>query len=352
MGDVSASVKTRVLSRDDTVSIVTRVGIDRFMDELIERISDCARDFDPAQYRIPERSGFHYDLPSPGLLEWMPVMGSEQQATIKIVGYHPDNPRRHGLPTIIGMLGAFDLNTGCLVGIADGTLLTALRTAATSAAISRVLAVPSANVLGLIGCGAQAVAHCHALLRVFPLQRVLIHDVDRAAEESFARRIARFAGQRLTVEPTSIADMLQRSDVLCTATSIAPGAGPLFEDSEINPALHINAVGSDFPGTIELPVALLRRAAVFPDHREQCVKEGECQQLQPHEIGPSLFEVLQRSAFFSSYASQLTVFDSTGWALEDQIAMDMLLEYAERLQIGKHLSLHHLPNDPLNPYDF
>ena len=118
------------------------------------------------------------------------------------------------------------------------------------------------------------------------------------AERSFKNR-CRSLHLDIEIIPSSTQDILIQSDIVCTATSIEAGAGPLFGDFETNPALHINAIGSDFPGKIELPLNFLKKSFICPDFIEQAVIEGECQQLSIDEIGPDIVTLLQNSEKYS-----------------------------------------------------
>ncbi len=346
-------MKTRIVAREHIAAIVAAVGLDRLMDEAIDRISDAIREFDGSRTRVRTRDGFHYTEPDVGLLEWMPVMHTAETTTIKVVGYHPSNPRSRNLPTILSTISSYDTETGHLAGLADGTFLTALRTGAASAIASRVLARPDSTVLGLIGCGAQAITQMHALLRTFRIEQVLIADATPEHAASFPERAASVLPEGVKIEEATVEAILAGSDILCTSTAIPRGGGPLFDDQETRPWLHINAVGADFPGKTELPRELLLRALVCPDHLEQAMREGECQQLAPAEIGPSLSEIIADPARYAPIGRErLTVFDSTGWALEDRVALQLLLEHADRLDIGVHIELEDISDDPLHPYDF
>jgi ornithine cyclodeaminase/alanine dehydrogenase-like protein (mu-crystallin family) len=277
-------------------------------------------------------------------------MQTGESTTIKVVGYHPDNPRARHLPTILATISVYDTATGHLRCLTDGTFLTAMRTGAASAVASRVLARPSSRVLGLVGCGAQAVTQVHALLRSFPIDRVLIHDVDPAALASFPARIERFLPPGVEVSAMPLEMLMQTSDIVTSATSIGIGEGPLFDDLPTKPWLHVNAVGSDFAGKYGLPVEFLRRALVSPDVLEQAVVEGECQALAAEEIGPSLAHVAAHPESYRSWQDDLTVFDSTGWALEDQVAAQILMKHASRLGVGTAVPIEDIGSDPRDPY--
>lgn len=336
--------ETAIITSDDVAAILGSVGRDRLMDEMIAgletALATCEEDA-----AIPTRDGFVVGGARAGLLEWMPVL-RDGAAMVKMVSYSPDNPQV-GLPTITATISKFDAATGHLIAIADGVVATALRTGAASAVASRVLALPDSATVGLVGCGAQAVTQLHALSRAFPLRRALVHDVAPDAAASFADRVA-FLGLDVRVAP--LAQVEAEADILVTATSVAEGGGPVIDGSGLRPHVHVNAVGSDLTGKIELPRALLLRSLVCPDHRPQAVREGECQQLEPDQIGPSLPEVVRRAAELAAWRGRTTVFDSTGFALEDQVAMDILLGHARELGLGASLPLEYLPGDPKNPY--
>jgi ornithine cyclodeaminase/alanine dehydrogenase-like protein (mu-crystallin family) len=343
-------VKTLILSSADIRRAIITVGLDALMDEMIGRLSAALASFRPTDAAIPARQGFTYTQPAAGLLEWMPCMyNGGTQATIKVVGYHPTNLRLRKLPTILSTVSTYDTASGHLICMMDATFITALRTGAASAVATRHMASPRATTLGLFGAGAQAVTQFHAISRVVDLERVLIHDADPDVEESFLTRTCAFAGN-IRIEPAAPKVVIESSDVVCTVTSVDVGAGPVFHGIEPQPWAHFNAVGSDFPGKTELPAELLHRCFVSPDFREQAVKEGECQQLPPEEIGPDLFELVQQTDRYRFVQDHLSVFDSTGWALEDQVAMDLFMELAADLDLGTHVSVETIPSDPLNPY--
>ena len=132
------------------------------------------------------------------------------------------------------------------------------------------MAKSESSVLGLVGCGAQAVTQLHAISRVAHIDQVLYFDTDPEALLSFPKR-CEMLGLSAHFSNVSVAEIVKSSDILSTATSIAIKEGPLFDHLDYNPHLHINAVGSDFPGKVELPIDLLENAFVCPDFKEQAV---------------------------------------------------------------------------------
>ncbi|NNF03812.1 MAG: ornithine cyclodeaminase family protein [Rhodothermales bacterium] len=342
--------ETLIISTSDVDRIVREAGPDAVMDELIAHVGEAFATYNPSETRAPVRGGFSYDRPVTGLVEWMPCMRVGQEVVVKMVGYHPENPERFGLPTIVSTISTYDTSTGHLSCLMDATLLTAMRTGAASAVASSLMCRPDATELGLIGAGAQAITQVHALCRVLPIRRIRVYDIDDSALKTFAKRLDGLAAD-IEIEITDRDDVVRNSDVLCTATSVGVGKGPVIGHVEPRSWAHINAVGSDFPGKTELPVSILRRSLVVPDFEEQAVKEGECQQLKADEIGPSLAHFAGHPALAREHRDSLTVFDSTGWALEDAAAMEVFLAHALRMGLGRSVRLEATPDDPRDPYE-
>jgi L-lysine cyclodeaminase len=344
---------TRLIASSDMEMILSRVGLDSLMDQLIDRLREGFSTTNLAQAQIPARSGLHYHSPDLGLIEWMPANLKQGKASLKIVGYHPTNPSKRGLPTILSTLSVYDTRSGHLMGLLDGTLPTALRTGAMSAIATELLGPQRDGlVLGIVGCGAQAVTQCHALSRLLPIARIVAHDRNPKAAESLGRRTPFLSLPIEPVDDSRLTELLESCDLLCTCTSDDPGRGPLFPDFANRPGLHINAVGCDFPEKFELPVELLRRAYVCPDFREQALVEGECQQLQPGEIGDDIAGLLRNPAAARLQSDRLTVFDSTGHAFADYVSALLFLNHADDMQLGTDIGLECIPADPLDPYSF
>ena len=346
--------KTLVLSSFDIQEILRHFGVDWTMMTLVEHLRIAINNYNPQKLSIPVRSGFHYAKPEPGLIEWMPLYNQDDKGgkvLIKVVGYHPSNPGKFNLPTIVSTISEYDTNSGHLCALIDGVLATAIRTGAASAVASKLMAKPSSSILGLIGCGTQAVTQLHAISLYFKIERVLIYDIDPNASSSFEKRCSAL-NLDIDFVSTNIEEIVKNSDILCTATSIDIGAGPLFSNIETKPNLHINAVGSDFPGKVEIPLELLQKCFVCPDFIEQAIVEGECQQLDQKDIGAGLVEVVQNSDKYAYLQNERSVFDSTGWALEDKVVMDLFLDCASELGLGQELEIEHGPSDTKNPYDF
>jgi len=343
-------MKTRVLAAADLTHLLETVGRDELMDLMIERLRARFLDHSADAVEVRARDGFRYDKPDLGLIEWMPTHETGGPVVVKMVGYHPANPVQRALPSVIATSSMWDTVTGHLVAISDATLLTAIRTGAASGLATELLARSGPVVVGLVGLGAQAVTQLHAISRVREVDRVIGFDSDPEVAATFHERVG-FLGIDIDVAGSDrAATILGDVDVLCTCTSVDIGAGPVVGDGETRPWLHVNAVGADFPGKVELPATFSNRAFVVPDNLEQCVLEGECQQVSSDQIGPSLSEVMQRRDEFIGRSGELTVFDSTGWAVEDDVALRLAVELAHTHGIGSDIALERIPRNPYDPY--
>lgn len=338
--------ETLVLADEHIAGLVQRYGLDEIMDRVIHALRETFQRAAGERGITPAREGFTRNSGT-GVLEWMAHQRPGESITVKTVSYSPLNPVEYGMPTIGGVLSRFDDATGRLTALCDGVFPTAVRTGAASAVASDVLAPRDSRVLGLIGAGAQAVTQAHALSRLFPLTDILVYDIDDARMKSFADRVG-FLGQ--DVRTAERAELESSSDIICTATSVAVGAGPVLTGDDLRPGVHINAIGADLPGKVELPVRLLEQALVVPDHLDQARNEGECQQLRAEAIGPTLHDLFAQPEPAGGYRERTTVFDSTGTAIEDHVALDVLIELATEAGIGHRMQLEHVLDDVVNPY--
>lgn len=335
-----------VLNQQALAQLINEVGVDTLMDDTIARLEVALLRYDEALVDLRVRDGFHYDHPTVGLVEWMPILRKDHDVVIKLVGYHPTNPQRR-LATVQASILRLETATGRLNAMVEGSFATALRTGAASAIATRLCADPASRIVGLVGCGAQSVTQLHALSRVMQIDEVLYWDIDRAALATFEQRVE-FMGLRCRA--AALPDLEAASDVLCTATSVGVGMGPVILGRHLRPHVHINAVGADLPGKTELPLALLKRALVMVDFPAQARLEGECQQLDPAEMGPALHQVVKDPTLVAAHRAATTVFDSTGFALQDEAVAAVLIDHARARGIGLRLDLNASELDPRDPY--
>ncbi|MEW6034190.1 MAG: ornithine cyclodeaminase family protein [Chloroflexota bacterium] len=255
-------------------------------------------------------------------------------AGIKWVNVHPGNPRL-GLPTVIGVFIYSDPDTAYPLAIMDATEFTAYRTAAASACASRHLARPDSRTLGLIGAGRQAHMHLLSHAATFPLEAIRVYDIRPEAVAAF---IARFPQFKVT---GASAEEAAASDIVCTLT---PATAPVLRASWARPGTHINAVGADAPGKQELDPEILKTARVVVDDMAQSCHAGEVNVplrqglFRKEQIWATLGEVISGARPGREHARMVTVFDSTGLAIEDLATAKML--YQKARERGGYLSVN------------
>ncbi|MCS6797963.1 MAG: ornithine cyclodeaminase family protein [Myxococcota bacterium] len=251
---------------------------------------------------------------------------------VKWVNSHPENPTRHGLPSVMALFILSDPATGAPLALLEATLLTALRTGAAAAVASRHLAAGPPRTLGILGCGAQSVYVVEAHRALWPEVQLRCADIDRDAAERLADR---FDGQAVSIEE------IGRVDVLCTLT---PSRRPLVRRAWLSEPIHINAMGADAPGKQELDPQILIDARIFLDDLEQASASGEVNvplatgMLPRDRIAGTLGEVIAGRRQGRAEAA-ITVFDSTGLAIQDTAVARAVYEAARERGIGRVVEL-------------
>jgi alanine dehydrogenase len=254
--------------------------------------------------------------------------GGRAYLAAKLNANFPANPGR-GLPTIQGVIALVDADDGRLLVLMDSTEITALRTAAATAVAALRLARPDAAVAGIVGCGRQGRVQLEALAAVRPLRRAVAFDVVVERARAFAREMTDRLGFPVEVAP-SAADAA-RADVCVTCTT---ARRPVIAAGDVRPGTFVAAVGADSPEKQELDPRLLARASVFVDHLEQCAVFGELRHalaagvIDLSHVRAQLHELVAGVHPGRTAADEITVFDSTGTALQDVAAAVRVYEKA------------------------
>jgi alanine dehydrogenase len=251
-------------------------------------------------------------------------------AVAKINANFPDNRARHSLPTIQGVLVLFDASCGTPLAVMDSGMVTALRTAATTAVAARHLAVRNAASATFIGCGVQARAHIDALYQIRTIERVIAFDIDRSAAERFADE-ARQDFDLTAYVATDIGDAARASEIVITCT---PSRRALLDVGDVAAGTFIAAVGADNEHKQEISANLLRASVVVVDDLEQCSRIGDLHHalaagfMRAEDVRASLDEVVAARVVGRANDQEIIIFDSTGVAIEDVAAAALVYERA------------------------
>lgn len=324
------------VSVDHMMGLVHHLGLPQMLVELAGYIeADFLRwpHFD----KTP-RVASHSDV---GVIELMPTSDGALYG-FKYVNGHPANTRA-GLQTVtaFGMLARVD--NGYPVLLSEMTLLTAIRTAATSAVAAKYLAPAEATTMAMIGNGAQSEFQCIAMQAICGISHVRLYDTDPAAT---AKAVRNLAGSGLTVTPcTSAQEAILGAQIITTCTADKQYA-TILTDNMVGSGVHLNAIGGDCPGKTELHPDILHRAAIFVEYPEQTRIEGEIQQLAADHPVTELWQVIAGQAKGRHDARQITLFDSVGFAIEDFSALRYIRDRIEGTGFFQPLDLLADPDDP------
>ncbi|MFP1644449.1 ornithine cyclodeaminase [Pontitalea aquivivens] len=316
--------------------LVHRIGLETMLSELTDEIeADFRRwpDFD----KTP-RVASHSDV---GVIELMPTSDGHTYG-FKYVNGHPKNTRE-GLQTVTAFGVLADVDTGYPLLVSEMTLLTALRTAASSALAARYLAPRGARVMAMIGNGAQSEFQALALHAVNGIKEVRLWDIDPAAT---AKCRTNLAGTGLRVVPCgSPEEAIEGAQIITTCTADKQLA-TILTDNMVGAGVHINAIGGDCPGKTELAPGILHRADIFVEYPPQTRIEGEIQQLPPDHPVTELWQVITGAAPGRVTDAQVTLFDGVGFAVEDFSALRYVLRRLQGTQLFEELDMIADPDDP------
>ena len=288
-----------------------------------------------------------------GVIELMPTSDGETYA-FKCVNGHPINATR-GLQTVTAFGALADVDTGYPLMISEMTVLTALRTAATSAMVAKLLAPPGAHTMAMIGSGAQSEFQALAFRANLGINTLRVFDVDPDAMAKFERN-AIALGFDVTL-CADAAEAVMGAQVVTTCTADKRNATVLTNDmitraqeaaaaAGNSTGLHLNAIGGDAPGKTELDIELTKRSSIFVEYPEQTFIEGEIQSL-PHDWPlTELWQVLTGQAAGRTSDDELTLFDSVGFAIEDFCALKFLYDATTGTEYFETIDLIAEPTDP------
>jgi alanine dehydrogenase len=325
-------METLLLNNDD-------VAENARMEEVIVAVEEAFAAYQHGNVQMPAKS--YIELPEyNGDFRSMPAYMAADDwdaAGIKWVNVHTDNPTEHDLPTVMGTMIYSDSVNAFPLAIMDGTTLTRQRTGAAAAVATDHLAVEDATSLGIVGAGVQSYTQLEAISVVRDIEEVVVADKRQAAVEAFVDRFS----DRFDVRGGSIAEAA-RCDVLSTVT---PVRSPIVDAADVGDHTHVNAMGADAEGKQELDPDILPGATLVIDDYEQCTHSGEINVpwskglLGDADIYGELGEIVTGDREGRTADDGVTVFDSTGLAIQDVATAHVVYERANEDDEGTPFSL-------------
>lgn len=318
------------------MKLVHHIGIETMLRDLATYIEDDFRRWE--LFDKTPRVASHSDE---GVIELMPTSDGEVYG-FKYVNGHPKNTKE-GLQTVtaFGLLARVD--TGYPVMLSEMTVLTAMRTAATSAMVARHLAPKGAKTMAMIGNGAQSEFQALAMKAICGVDHLRLYDIDRTATQ---KAVQNLAGKGLTLTAcTTPEEAIEGAQIITTCTADKQYA-TILTDNMVGAGVHINAIGGDCPGKTELHKDILSRATVFVEYPPQTRVEGEIQQMPQDFHVTEMWQVINGAAPGRVDDQQITLFDGVGFAIEDFSALRYVSHRLKDTGLYQDLDMVADPDDP------
>ncbi len=332
----SARAFVPFVSVANMMALIHHVGLEQMLGELADYIEADFRRW--PQFDKTPRVASHS---TEGVIELMPTSDGEHYA-FKYVNGHPKNTAE-GLQTVTAFGLFSDVATGYPMLLSEMTVLTAMRTAATSAMVARHLAPRDARVMAMIGNGAQSEFQCLAFKAICGVDTVRMFDIDPQAT---AKAMKNLQGHGLTlIACDSAQDACEGAQIITTCTADKQLA-TILTDNMVGAGQHINAIGGDCPGKTELHPDILLRSDIFVEFPPQTRVEGEIQQLPADHPVTELWQVILGDKPGRTSDRQITLFDSVGFAVEDFSALRYVRDKLEATDLFDRLDLLADPDDP------
>ena len=318
------------------MQLVHHIGLEQVLVDLTNAI-----EADFARWPVFDKTPRVASHSAEGVIELMPTSDGEVYG-FKYVNGHPKNTHSgRQTVTAFGLLASVE--NGYPVLLSEMTLLTALRTAATSAMAARHLAPKGATTMAMIGNGAQSEFQSLAMKTVLGIDTIRLFDIDPAATKKCAENLK---GHGLNVvECNSPEAAIEGAEIITTCTADKQCA-TILTDNMVGVGVHINAIGGDCPGKTELHRDILLRSDIFVEYPPQTRVEGEIQQLDDDHNVTELWQVITGEKPGRKTTSQITLFDSVGFAIEDFSALCYIQKQIHGTKFYQDLDMLADPDDP------
>lgn len=322
-------MKTLLLSKADVGPLI-------HMREVIETVEEAYKAFNSGQVNQPPYTCIH--LPPGGEIDFK-ISHSSANDILSMKassGGFPNNPAEHGVPSGMGTVLLFDARSCALICVMDGSLLTGLRTGAAGAVSVKALARKNAKTVTSIGTGNQARMQICAIREVMRIETIYAWDHHPETLARYKADIEREFGIPVVVAASKQA-AVERADILITTTR---GKGSLVEAAWVQPGTHVVAIGTDTYGKQEFEPEVFKGAKIVNDSIAQCIEKGETQHplrqniIRREDIHAELGEILLGQKPGRERDDEITIFDSTGMAIQDNTAAARIYRNAVASQVG------------------
>jgi alanine dehydrogenase len=323
------------LSEEDVKSLVA-------IEDALEAVELAFRERARGHAQMPPKMYLNYQEYN-GDLRTMPAyLENLDISAVKVVTVHPGNSR-FGLPTVNATILLVDPKDGQLLSIMSGGFITALRTGAAGGIAARYLAIKEPTTIGFVGAGFQARTQLCALLEVFHgLKEIRVWDIRPEATKTFVTEIRSRTGTANVYSSSNVKAVVEEANIVVTTT---PSTKPLVMNDWVTTGTHFNCIGADAPGKEELDPAILRRSKLVIDDWVQASHSGEINVpvsagiLARDNVWAELGEVVAGIKPGRTSENEITVFDSTGLAIQDAAVAEIVYRRALEKKIGSYVTI-------------
>ncbi|MDZ7927177.1 MAG: ornithine cyclodeaminase family protein [Agrobacterium sp.] len=327
-------MKTLLLKKDDVSGLIS-------MKDVIGTVEEAYKAFSNRQVDQPGYIGIHLPPPRGEIDFKLGYNKANEVISMKVSsGGFIDNPQAHGVPNGMGTVLLFDAMSGALICVMDGSLLTGLRTGAAGAVSVKALARKNAGKITSIGAGNQARMQIRAIHEIMKIEEIHVAANNPGSIAKFKADIESEFGIPV-IASNSKKEAVEQADILITTTR---GKGSLVEAGWVKPGTHIIAIGTDQQGKQELDPEIFRYAKVVVDSIEQCVEKGETWHplnkniITRDDIHAEIGEILLGKKAGRENEDEITIFDSTGMAIQDNTTAKKIYDNARERNVGSFFS--------------
>ncbi|MBS7646497.1 MAG: alanine dehydrogenase [Candidatus Bathyarchaeia archaeon] len=330
-------METLVLTDEEVKALIS-------VREVMEMVEVAFREKGLKRVQMPTKTYLFYTRYE-GDLRAMPSYLEELDiSAVKVVNVHPNNKDRYGLPTVMAVVILVDPKNGFPLAIMGGKAITDLRTGAAGGIAAKYLARKDSKVLALIGAGAQARTQLAALLEVFKnIEEVRIWSRSKETVERFLTEINELCVHLPKLIPVAgVKEAVEGSDIVVTTT---PSRQPIVMNNMVSPGTHFNCIGADAPGKQELDPSILKRSKIVVDDWEQASHSGEINVplsrglITKDDVWAEIGEVVAGLKPGRENPNEITVFTSTGLAVQDAVTAKIAYEKALKKGVGRFIKI-------------
>lgn len=325
-------MKVLFLKREEIESLIS-------MNEVLDIVEQAFKEKGLRRVQMPPKPYLFYHKYNGDLRAMPSYLEALDISAVKIVNSHPNNMKLYNLPTVMATIILIDPRNGAPLSIMEGSWITAMRTGAASGIASKYLARKDSHKLGLIGAGAQAETQILAISSILNIKEVYVYDKDKEKMKNFASKYIEKYDEKFSINPVDKPeDAVKNMDVVVTAT---PSREPIVKNDWIKAGMHINSIGADAPGKEELDPEILKISKIVVDDIEQAAHGGEINVplskgiISLKDIYAELGEIVAGLKHGRESMEEITVFCSTGLAIQDAVTAKLVYDKALKRNIGQ-----------------